>query len=122
MISTKETEITTAISTAKYQLEEVNDKLDELYLVAQDEDEKYPDQESATYKVIREKRALQRSLELLQELPKGTHAVAVNTQKDQGHVVYTTTFGDYNHGVQAGVNNATINFSIGGFPNVPRKE
>ncbi|KAH7014906.1 hypothetical protein EDB80DRAFT_706642 [Ilyonectria destructans] len=115
MISTKETEITTAITAATKQLDEVNTKLEELHLAAQDEDEDL-DQASATSQVEAEKFALRKSLELLKELSKGIQAAAVDARKDQGRVVYTSTFGDYNQGVQAGVSNAPINFSTGGFP------
>ncbi|KAL7917625.1 hypothetical protein ACQKWADRAFT_306407 [Trichoderma austrokoningii] len=113
MISAKETEITTAISTTKKQLVEVNTKLEELHLAAQEEDEEDLDQASATSQVEAEKFALNKSLELLKELSKGIQAAAVNAWKDQDRVVNTYTFGDHNQGVQAGVSNAPINFSIG---------
>ncbi|CAI6099558.1 unnamed protein product [Clonostachys chloroleuca] len=115
MISTKEMEITAAITTAKKQLDEVNTKLEDLHLAAQDEDEEDLDQASATSQVEFEKFALKKSLELLQELLKGIQAAAVDARKDQGCVANTSTFGDYNQGVQAGVSNAPIYFSTDGF-------
>ncbi|CAH0053944.1 unnamed protein product [Clonostachys solani] len=115
MISKKEMEIIAAITTAKKQLDEVRTKLEDLHVAAQDEDEEDPDQASATSQVEVEKFALEKSLELLEELLKGIQAAAVDARKDQGCVANTSTFGDYNQGVQAGVSNAPIYFSTGGF-------
>ncbi|UPK95408.1 hypothetical protein LCI18_006343 [Fusarium solani-melongenae] len=113
MVSTKEIEIAKAISTTERQLVEVNTRLEKLHLALLDEAEEDYDQTSAMSQGETEKFALQQSLKLLGELSRNIQAAAEDIRKDHGQVANTITFGDHNRGVQTGVSNAPIHFSIG---------
>ncbi|KAH7459865.1 hypothetical protein FOMA001_g19847 [Fusarium oxysporum f. sp. matthiolae] len=113
MVSMKETEITKAVSTTEKQLDEVNASLKKLHLALLEEAEEGPDQISAKSQVETEKFALQQSLDLLKALNENVQFAAKDIRKGQGQAVSTMSFGDHNKGVQTGISNAPINFSIG---------
>ncbi|EWZ48985.1 hypothetical protein FOZG_04449 [Fusarium oxysporum Fo47] len=113
MVSTKETEIAKAISTTERQLDEVNARLEKLYLALLEKVEEGPDEISAKSQVEAEKFALKQSLDLLKALNENVQSASKNMRKGQGQVVNTMSFGDHNRGVATGISNAAINFSIG---------
>jgi hypothetical protein len=113
IVSMKGIEIAKAVSTTERQLYEVDARLKRLHLALLEEVEEDPDQISAKSQVETEKFALQQSLDLLKSLNKNLESAAKDIRKDQGQVVNTMSFGDHNKGVQAGISNAPINFSIG---------
>ncbi|RKK65943.1 hypothetical protein BFJ69_g15844 [Fusarium oxysporum] len=113
MVSMEGTEIAKAVSTTERQLDEVNTRLRKLHLALLEEVEEGPDEISAKSQVETEKFALQQSLDLLRALNENVQSAAKDIRKDQSQVVNTMSFGDHNKGVQAGISNAPINFSIG---------
>ncbi|KAL7762868.1 hypothetical protein ACKLNR_006226 [Fusarium oxysporum f. sp. zingiberi] len=113
MVSMKGTEIVKAVSITERQLDEVNTRLKKLHLALLEEDEEDPDQTSAKSQVDTEKFALEQSLVLLKALNENVKSAAKDIRKDQGQVVNTMSFGNNNRGVQTGISNAPINFSIG---------
>jgi hypothetical protein len=113
MVSTKETEIAKVVTTTERQLDEVNARLKKLHLALLEEVEEDPDQISAKSQVDTEKFALQQSLDLLRTLNENVQSAAKDIRKGQGQAVNTMSFGDHNKGVQTGISNAPINFSVG---------
>jgi vacuolar-type H+-ATPase subunit H len=113
MVSMKGIEIANAVSTAERQLHEVNARLKKLHLALLEEVEEDPDQISAKTQVETEKFALQQSLDLLKALNENVQSTAKDIRKDESQVVNTMSFGGHNRGVQTGISNAPINFSIG---------
>ncbi|SPJ87081.1 uncharacterized protein FTOL_12106 [Fusarium torulosum] len=113
MVSIKGTETEKAVSATERQLDEVNARLKRIHLALLEEVEEGPDQISAKDQVETEKFALQQSLDLLKALNENVQSAAKNIRKGQGQVVNTMSFGNNNRGVQAGISNAPINFSIG---------
>lgn len=113
MISTKEVEITNAVSTIEMQLDEANARLNNLHLVLSDEVDMDLDQTSARSQVEMEKFALQQSLNLLGILNDNVQSAAKDVRRGQRQVINTISFGINNKGIQNGINNAPIRFSIG---------
>lgn len=116
MLSTKEGEISTAISTTEKQLVEADTRFGQLQLAsAEGGDEDTDDEEDfefVTSQTTIEKLALQQSLELLKQLSENIRAI---TEEKQGKnsTVNNISFGGHNQGVQTGFNHGDINFSIG---------
>ncbi|RKK57680.1 hypothetical protein BFJ69_g17449 [Fusarium oxysporum] len=113
MVSMKGTKIAKAVSATERQLDEVNARLKRLHLALLEEVEEGPDQISAKDQVETEKFALQQSLDLLKALNENVQSAAEDMRKGQGQVVNTMSFGDHNKGVQTGISNAPIHFSMG---------
>ncbi|RGP77946.1 ATP-nad kinase [Fusarium longipes] len=113
MVLTKEIEIAKVITTTERQLVEVNTRLDRLRLELSEVFEETPEQINAKDQVETERHAMQKSLDLLKTLNENVQSAANDIRKGQCQTVNTMSFGDHNRGVQTGISNAPINFSIG---------
>ncbi|KAF4332391.1 ATP-NAD kinase [Fusarium beomiforme] len=114
LVSSNETEIRKKILATERQLSEVNARLEKLHLGRLGEVEIDPDQAAATDQVENENSAIKQSLELLSTLLENIQSAAKEVTKDREQTIHTVTFGSYNKGIQTGINNGPINFSIGG--------
>ncbi|KAL7946162.1 hypothetical protein V8C42DRAFT_322642 [Trichoderma barbatum] len=107
-ISTKETEVTTAIETISSQMAELNTKLGALVLAKREQGETEADRTDAISQVAAGQSALSASRNLLEELLSGIQtAAAANAQSTRLGV--NIRFGDQNKGSQTGINHGTVN-------------
>ena len=106
MISTKETEVASAIEATNKQLAEVNAKLGVLQLARQDEGETEADRASAISQAAAEQTALDVSGKLLEELLSKTKATAANVTRDQGGT--RNIFGNQGKGFMIGTSHGQI--------------
>lgn len=111
MISTKETEVTSAVATMDSQLSKINAELGALVLAEQDQSETEADRNDAISQVKVEKVALDASRGLLEELLSKIQAAAANAPSGHGRV--NVHFGDNNRGSQTGINHGTVNNTFG---------
>ncbi|KAJ4243695.1 hypothetical protein NW762_014749 [Fusarium torreyae] len=109
----KEAEISKAVSATEKQLHEVQSMLKSLHLASLEDLEENPDQVNAQRQIETEKFALEQSIDLLKALNEDVSSAAKDLRKGQGQALSTVRFGEHNFGVQTGISNAPINFSLG---------